>query len=354
MTALPTRKKLLFALLSALAAIVILTGAAEIALRFRYEKIERITGAAEWQPGQWESLTYHWDRYHPRLGWTNLTGYRSDERIPFTVTINDQGLRAGRSYASHPPTGVRRIAVFGDSATFGEEVDDDQTVPHYLEQALVSVEVLNFGVRGYGLGQMLLRLEEEGFQYHPDLVLFVVLVPADIGRVIADRLGHPKPVFRVEGQELIVGNLPVPEASRQSWLQRSSFAAAWLWGRPRDWTEVETLDENLRITSAILHRLRSACEAHRTTCMLVPIVTAGTLDRMRIDEDKRGRVDHMCASLADAGLETLDAVDYLERVLEREEDALVAPHGHWSARGNRLLAEWIAHQLTLRFPQPDQ
>jgi hypothetical protein len=249
---------------------------------------------------------------------------------------------------------MRRIAVFGDSTTFGEEVDDDRTVPHYLEQALVSIEVLNFGVRGYGLGQMLLRLEEEGFQYHPDLVLFVVLLPADIGRVIADRLGHPKPVFRVTGQELIVGNLPVPKASRQPWLYRRSYTAAWLWGRPRDRSEVETLDENLAITSAILHRLRSVCEAHRTTCMLVPIVTAGTLDRMRIDEDKRARVDRMRASLAEAGLETLDAVDHLERALEREENALVAPHGHWSARGNHLLAEWLAHELTLSFPQPDE
>jgi hypothetical protein len=88
--------------------------------------------------------------------------------------------------------------------------------------------------------------------------------------------------------------------------------------------------------------------------MLVPIVTAGTLDRLRIDENKRARVDQMRASLGDAGLETLDAVDYLERVLEREEDAVVAPHGHWSARGNRLLAEWLAHQLTLHFPQPGQ
>ncbi len=46
--------------------------------------------------------------------------------------------------------------MFGDSCMFGEEVDDHETLAVYLEQRLSHAEVMNFGVHGYGLGQMVL------------------------------------------------------------------------------------------------------------------------------------------------------------------------------------------------------
>ena len=40
-------------------------------------------------------------------------------------------------------------------------MDDDETIPFFLERSLQGAEVLNFGVHGFGLGQMMLRLERE-------------------------------------------------------------------------------------------------------------------------------------------------------------------------------------------------
>jgi hypothetical protein len=343
------RRSLLFAGLTLILAAMLVAAAAEAGLRLAYGKIERLTGVAEWEPGRWETLTYHWDAYDPRLGWTNLPGYRSDERVPFAVTINGQGLRADRDYAPRAPEGLQRVAVFGDSCTFGEEVDDDQTLPYYLERMLERTEALNFGVRGYGLDQMVLRLEEPGLAFHPDLALFVVLLPEDVGRVISDRFGHAKPFFRLDGERLVLENVPVPEASRLPWILRRSFVAAWLRGRTPGAPAVVTLEENAALAEAILARLRSTCAAAGLPCLLVPIVTAGTLDRIARDPGERERLAYLRAALGRSGLEVFDAVDFLERELADGGDVLVAPHGHWSAEGNRRLAAWIARRLIERY-----
>jgi hypothetical protein len=106
----------------------------EVALRLRYERTEQITGAAEWQVAEFGGFSYHWDRYHPVLGWTNQPGYRSGADVPFAGTINSQGIRATLDCAPRAADGVRRIALFGDSLAFGVEVDDGNTVADHLAE----------------------------------------------------------------------------------------------------------------------------------------------------------------------------------------------------------------------------
>jgi hypothetical protein len=343
-----TAKRFLIALFpSALFAFAVIA-AAETALRFRYGRIHELTGAAEWTEFEWHGLSYFWDQYHPLLGWTNRPGYRSDERVPFRVTINDQGLRASRSYPPRPPAGVRRVAVFGDSCTFGEEVDNDATVPAHLESLLSDSEVLNFGVRGYGLGQMALRLEEEGFALSPDHAIVVVLLPSDIGRDTTPFFGHPKPVFRVEGGNLLIENVPVPVVWRQPWLLRHSFTAAWLWGRPQEWPAPITPQGYLEISHAIVQRMREATDARGVDLSLVLIATPSTLRRMARDGGHREKVEILRQSLANANVDVLDLIDFLKNAYDREGSRLTAPVAHWSGRGNRLIAEAIAAHLGRR------
>jgi hypothetical protein len=88
-----------------------------------------------------------------------------------TLNSNSKGLRGKAEHEYQRTAGKRRILVLGDSFTFGEEVSDDETFPHYLESALPNTEVVNFGVQGYGHDQMLLCLKEEGVKYYPDIVI---------------------------------------------------------------------------------------------------------------------------------------------------------------------------------------
>ena len=71
--------------------------------------------------------------------------------------------------------GVFRIAVLGDSVTFGAGVEASLTWPRQLEAALVSshrVEVLNFSVVGYDIESIESVYREKVAAWRPDLVLY--------------------------------------------------------------------------------------------------------------------------------------------------------------------------------------
>ncbi len=111
--------------------------------------------------------------YDEMLGWA----YRPNStRGSWTFTINSAGLRSRREYSQAPPPDTVRIALFGDSFTIGEEVNDDETWGHQLEmklnQAGIRAEALNFGVSIYGMDQAFLRWQNAGRGYAPDIVIF--------------------------------------------------------------------------------------------------------------------------------------------------------------------------------------
>jgi hypothetical protein len=126
------------------------------------------------------------------------------------LNSNSRGIRGKNEYEYQRQTGKERILVFGDSYTFGDEVSDDETYSHYLEELLPGTEVLNMGIHGYGHDQMLLYLKEEGFKYNPDIVV-VGYVWFDIYRNLFKFNNYSKPKFELRGHTLRLTNVPVPQ-----------------------------------------------------------------------------------------------------------------------------------------------
>jgi len=85
------------------------------------------------------------------------------------------------SYIYHSmakPSGTYRIGAYGDSFTEGEETALGQDFPSFLQEQLQAVdgrkyEVINFGLRGYGIQQSFLMYEYLGKQYNLDAALFM-------------------------------------------------------------------------------------------------------------------------------------------------------------------------------------
>lgn len=104
--------------------------------------------------------------YDSHIGWRNR---------PSANENNAAGLRAEREYDLTPPADVLRIAVFGDSFTYGYEVALQDSWAYQLEQTLnargVNAEVLNFGVGGYGIDQAYWMWSQSGRSYQPDVVI---------------------------------------------------------------------------------------------------------------------------------------------------------------------------------------
>lgn len=101
---------------------------------------------------------------HPTLGYTHLPG-------EFKVTLPDDYAfkvthRADTLRITHPletyavESSKDEIWIFGCSFTHGWTLNDDETYPWLLQQQLPEVEVVNFGVSGYGTLQSMLQFQE--------------------------------------------------------------------------------------------------------------------------------------------------------------------------------------------------
>jgi hypothetical protein len=97
------------------------------------------------------------------LGWTlkpGAAGTFTNGIYRGTVHITADGIRRNGDNASWDPL-APAVFMIGDSNTAGFEVDDHQSVPAHLERGLReagrAVNVLNLGVRGYGMDQAVRR-----------------------------------------------------------------------------------------------------------------------------------------------------------------------------------------------------
>src|SRR5262245_17866041 len=102
--------------------------------------------------------------HHPVLGW-------SWKPLDQRRTINSQGIRSEHDYSQVAPPVVVRVSAFGDSFTFGSEVEINETWESQLEGQDPRFEVLNFGVGAYGLDQAYLRYLQDGVHFHSDIVV---------------------------------------------------------------------------------------------------------------------------------------------------------------------------------------
>ena len=103
------------------------------------------------------------------------------------VRISSAGLR-DREHSVEKPEGAFRIAVLGDSYAEAMQVDAGNAFWSVLEDKLAQcayqpgkrIEVINFGVSGFGTAQEYLMLESVAMRYRPDLVLLQFMNGNDV------------------------------------------------------------------------------------------------------------------------------------------------------------------------------
>lgn len=153
-----------------------------------------------------------WHRPDPQLGWTlrpGMTAWFTAEGRAF-VRVNDQG-RRDRETTLHKPEGVYRIAVLGDSYSEAMQVEREQAYWALLPERLSAcgfapgkkIEVLNFGVSGYGTAQEYIVLESQAIRYRPDLVLLQFTNGNDVGNnsfAIDSEKNRPFYVLEADGR----------------------------------------------------------------------------------------------------------------------------------------------------------
>lgn len=368
------------ALASAFVAIFI---AAEIVLRFaavRTELGERI-GAIQLLPHDWnqvrrtnqkllqqfrgESAFYAKD---PLLGWDVGKNRRSGD-----YASSAEGIRSAGPDESYVRAGAgSRIALIGDSFTFGEEVAFDETWGHYLEQ-LSGAQVLNFGVPSHGLDQTLFKFEHKVRTWSPQVVILGMLDAAAprSGNVYLflrpdQALPFSKPRFIAEDGELKAINVPVISAEqiyaqdsifdlllvekdvlfqRSHWersFHDASFVMRYLFSRfpkwdaqPADLSET-ALDE---LSARLIEALSAKVDAAEAKLFVVFLP-----ERPQIEGGGVKHRDAIAKSLAKDGIAIFDPTPcLLSRV--KAEELFVKGGVHYSAKGNAALAACLAPQI---------
>jgi lysophospholipase L1-like esterase len=153
--------------------------------------------AWSWERGQaqgpyaWElvaSRRIQLDRFEtPGAGYTLLHPGATYQWQGIPVRVNSQGLRGPEVDLEKPP-GTYRILSLGDSVVFGWGVRYEDTYGYRLQEFLsqlpdnsqTTYQVVNAGVPGWNMDNMLAYLKAEGLDYQPDLILLNFTVVNDV------------------------------------------------------------------------------------------------------------------------------------------------------------------------------
>ncbi len=315
------------------------------------------------------------------LGWTIKPNGRWG-----LYQANAQGLRADREYDQIPRGGAVRIAAFGDSFTHGDEVGNGETWAVALEARHLGLEVMNFGVGGFGLDQAFLRYQHEGRRYKPAVVL-IGFATENIYRHVntfrpfyMPKTGRPlaKPRFVIEGDRLVLVKNPMQELAQykdllahpdrilpslgaRDFYYHSSSRSGPLDVLPSVRLAKVTRQQIRDLTGGIVRRgvYNTQAEAYRVTAGIVdafveavtrdgavPVVLLlpNRLDLARYRRDGTRQyaplVDHLRSR-------HYRYVDLLEGLVAEGGDRQiedVVPR-HYSPRGNQWVAKWLAQYL---------
>lgn len=138
-----------------------------------------------------QKLAFNISQWDPHVGFSNIPnieGYSETQDYQMHVKINSRGLR-DREYDYVKPPHTVRIGIFGDSFTFGEGVQDNESYPKKLEELLrrdprivqagINVDVINFGLGKTGTSHQLALYQKEGAKYQLDVVIVGFLAGND-------------------------------------------------------------------------------------------------------------------------------------------------------------------------------
>jgi len=155
---------------------------------------------------QWKTIKEDPDHYY-KASHNVLLGYELSDN--FSIENDHRRLwinRFGIRELDNQVHDIHKIAILGDSIVFGNVLSQEQTISALLQQSLsrigASVSILNFGVPGYGLKELLEYLKIKDNIYNVDHVIYI-LNPNDFARRNSIYEGADAGLYRMYNQPLL-------------------------------------------------------------------------------------------------------------------------------------------------------
>jgi hypothetical protein len=311
------------------------------------------------------------------LGWRIAPSRASTDGLYFSSA---EGLRSARQgEALLPVSGKSRIAFFGDSFAFSEEVPFDQSLTKHLERRMgEKAQVITFGIPGYGIDQAVLQMEQQVARWKPD-VSVLQFIEDDIQRIGNIYLfnkptwAYPfvKPRFLSQEGQLTQLQVPSPQTvfaresvhtlphlekdldfREQLWRDSPLFAsraASYLLSHspresPARLTDGPSSNEALAVR--LIERFVASARAAGSRPVVVYFPDAG--DFRGYD---RSIVSRVLAGLDRLGIDVVDTSDCMTQAGGVDEH-IVTDGAHYSNGGNARMAQCLEpvlrQQLSLR------
>ncbi len=335
---------------------------------------------------------------------------QSDAGVSYRLSTNPMGFRGRREIAVQPPPGTLRVLVLGDSFPFGVGVPDTDCFPVLAESLLNTAptsetqtappspawEVVNLGVPGWGTENALAFWQQNGRDLQADLLVLAFykndfsdnmrheLFQVQDGKVVASPRSNPSFLKRVARAvpfyRFLCGHSHLVNFVRRALVVRESASHSVppsgasetvssesskptadsgegaTWEAKRQVWAVQLAREK-SVYRALMESLLQDAKSRKIPVLI--LLLAGTEDLVYPwPSDQLKEATRLAREWASAGL-----TDYLEtlEVVRGAEQAgtpiFLPKDGHFSAEGNRLVAERLAEKIRkmrLSDSQPDK
>jgi hypothetical protein len=285
---------------------------------------------------------YKFDIYNYTKGWSIKPNLMDMPVFKGKVlSSNSKGIRGKREY-QYGKSIKKRILILGDSFTFGEEVSDNETYSYYLQQALPSSEVINFGVHGYGHDQMLIYFKEEGIKYEPDIVI-LGFVGSNMKRNILEFRDYSKPKFRVLNGKLKLENSRIMEPGE--FIKKKPYDSKFVdllnliyqgYRNKRRLSQIEAE----KVTTAILDEMVNIANLINAVPVFIYLPTN---DEMSAFNKKLPQEEYLSRYCMNRGIYFLSLKSYF--LAKRNIGVVTKAKGHWEAKEHQIAAEAIKKYL---------
>ena len=279
------------------------------------------------------------DARHDTLGW---------------IPVGDDRGAEGVGYPE-PRTGGPPIVLVGDSFLAGT-TERANRIGSVLQAGLVArgihAQVEDHAVGGYGLDQILLRLQARAASLEPGTPVVIGVLTTDLDRAILWEREAPKPRFVLDsrgGWVLKTDHLtrPMPAAAPRllTWARLMQYRAgrsAAAAGLPHAECRVE---DKQALAEALLESITTTCTQGGLRCLVVPVLRADDLERP--PGWRETLIESETAALPQLALRSL---------LSDLETPLFGADRHPSAAQNRRVADailaWLEGPVRAEEPQP--
>ena len=305
------------------------------------------------------------------LGWIGRPDYRGRFRSQdFNVVIEHdaQGFRRSTFDTRMLAESSRRIALLGDSFTWGWGVENDELFANLLQERLgSSALVKNYGVNAFGTAQELLLFDRYAQELNPDTVM-VMLHTNDLDDNVDSNRGR-RPWFELEDGQLVARNQPVSTTSvgllkqltqkstALSTIKFTSYLIIDAFKNPPEgiyeYVEPVILEDRWPVMAALVAELHRRCGLDDPECELRIVYIPTREEVSAYDVDQASVVPTRLKEICDrAGINFLDLRPVLYSAWQQAESPALDvtpvyfPHdGHLDTRGHQVVAEALADSL---------